>query len=683
MIRANFVGEGDYVDVSSVNPANGFFDIENHTCDAEDGYTYDGKFIIASFAFQITGDGPIEFALQDPEGTIDHDLSGASYFAKKSEGLATENATTYAPNGENPGSMKMTFMGENTNKGGEVQPTTYTVTFLDKDGEEISSTEYEADADVTIPDLPEKTYDETNHYTYAWNAEPSAKATADATYQIVETATAHTFGDWEETEAAVPATCTTDGKTAVEKKTCTDCDYFETQGGTVVEAINHNYKVVSIDWTTLDTETGKVTASFVCENDNTHTKNDEVQTTFEITQAATEDLVELTTYTYEEGEFKDSTTVQTGEKAAHVHSYNEVVTPPTCTEQGYTTYTCKCGDSYTGNYENPLGHDLCDWFEFEAAIPATCTEAGKEAVEKRTCNREGCDYYETQGGAEIEALGHDYVWEEKEAAVPATCTTDGKTAVETGKCSRCPEETERGGETVEKLGHDITWKETTAAVPATCTTDGKTAIETASCSRCDYTDTRGGDKINAKGHTEVVDAAVAATCTEAGKTEGKHCSTCGTVFVAQTEIPATGHDWGDGVVTLEPTAMDKGIKTFTCQTCGVKRTEEIAAYKATKANPIKVTAVKKTPTAKASTLKKKNQTYALKKFVKVSKSKGKVTYNKTSGNKKITVDTKTGKITLKKGLKKGTYKVKMKVQDHGTKKFKAKAKTVTFKIKVK
>jgi hypothetical protein len=209
MIRANFVGEGDYVDVSSVNPANGFFDIENHTFDAEDGYTYDGKFIIASFAFQITGDGPIEFALQDPEGTIDTDLSGASYFAKKSEGLATENATTYAPNGENPGSMKMTFMGKNENKGGEdPQTTTYTVTFLDKDGEQISSTSYEENADVTIPELPANTYDDNNHYTYAWNAEPSAKATADATYQVVETAAKHEF---DEGVIDPQSTCTTKG----------------------------------------------------------------------------------------------------------------------------------------------------------------------------------------------------------------------------------------------------------------------------------------------------------------------------------------------------------------------------------------------------------------------------------------------------------------------------------------
>lgn len=40
----------------------------------------------------------------------------------------------------------------------------------------------------------------------------------------------------------------------------------------------------------------------------------------------------------------------------HTHSYTEVVTPPTCTQRGYTTHTCTCGDSYIDSYVNALGH---------------------------------------------------------------------------------------------------------------------------------------------------------------------------------------------------------------------------------------------------------------------------------------------------------------------------------------
>ena len=42
----------------------------------------------------------------------------------------------------------------------------------------------------------------------------------------------------------------------------------------------------------------------------------------------------------------------TQKPAAHSHSYTQVVTQPTCTAQGYTTYTCSCGDTYKNNYTN-------------------------------------------------------------------------------------------------------------------------------------------------------------------------------------------------------------------------------------------------------------------------------------------------------------------------------------------
>ena len=55
--------------------------------------------------------------------------------------------------------------------------------------------------------------------------------------------------------------------------------------------------------------------------------------------------------------------------APHEHSYTAVVTAPTCTEQGYTTYTCECGDSYVADYVDALGHEYAD---------GVCTRCGEE-----------------------------------------------------------------------------------------------------------------------------------------------------------------------------------------------------------------------------------------------------------------------------------------------------------------
>lgn len=62
------------------------------------------------------------------------------------------------------------------------------------------------------------------------------------------------------------------------------------------------------------------------------------------------------------------------------------------------------------------------------------------------------------------------------------------------------------------------------------------------------TDASGNNLLSCAGnfcHKAVADPAVAATCTTAGLTEGKHCSVCSAVLVAQSEIPALGHSWGE------------------------------------------------------------------------------------------------------------------------------------------
>jgi hypothetical protein len=77
------------------------------------------------------------------------------------------------------------------------------------------------------------------------------------------------------------------------------------------------------------------------------------------------------------------------------------------------------------------------------------------------------------------------------------------------------------------------------------------------------------------GHTEVIDEAVAPTCTETGKTEGKHCSVCNEVLVAQEEVPALGHSY-EAVVTA-PTCIKAGYTTYTCDCGDSYVADEVAA----------------------------------------------------------------------------------------------------------
>ena len=236
----------------------------------------------------------------------------------------------------------------------------------------------------------------------------------------------------------------------------------------------------------------------------------------------------------------------------HLHAYTETVTAPTCTEQGYTTHTCECGESYVDTYVDALGHDYGAWTQ---TVAPTCTEKGEE---QRTCSR--CDAVETR---EIAAHGHTEV---VDAAVAPTCTETGLT--EGKHCSVCGTIL-TAQEPVAALGHDYgAWTQT--KVP-TCTEKGE---EKRTCSRCDAFEVR---EIAAHGHTEVIDPAVPATCTETGKTEGKHCSVCGTVLVAQETVAALGHDYGDWTQTKAPTCTEKGEEKRTCSRCDAFEVKEIAA----------------------------------------------------------------------------------------------------------
>ena len=86
---------------------------------------------------------------------------------------------------------------------------------------------------------------------------------------------------------------------------------------------------------------------------------------------------------------------------------------------------------------------------------------------------------------------------------------------------------------------------------------------------------------------------------------------------------------------------------------------------------------------KKAKVKKSNVVVKRAKAIAISGAEGKVTYAKAKGNKKIVINKTNGTLTVKKGLKKGTYKVKIKVHAAGNSKYNPITKTVTVTIKVK
>ena len=231
----------------------------------------------------------------------------------------------------------------------------------------------------------------------------------------------------------------------------------------------------------------------------------------------------------------------------HVHEYTLNVTPPTCTEKGYTTHTCRCGDTYTDSETNPTEHSMGIW---SLITEPQCEATG---VETRTCSLCG-----KQESRSISATGHSYgSWK---VTTAATCDKKG---VETRTCSGCSKSETRS---ISTTGHSYgSWKVTKSAG---CVTTG---TETKTCSKCSGTQTR---SIDPTGHTMGSwSTTKKATCDTNG-TKTRKCSACGHT---ETEtIAATGHNWDEGKVTTTPTSCsDMGIKTYTCKTCGKTKTEQI------------------------------------------------------------------------------------------------------------
>lgn len=239
------------------------------------------------------------------------------------------------------------------------------------------------------------------------------------------------------------------------------------------------------------------------------------------------------------------------------HTFSSKITKePTCTALGERTYTCSdCGYFYTDTIQ-PTGHTQT----VIPAVDATCEESGlTEGVKCSVCG-------ETLVKQEvINAKGHSEATREENRAEP-TCADDGSYTLVT-YCTVCDKVLSAEVKTIPATGlHSYV---DTVTEP-TCTQDGYT---THTCSVCG--DTYTDSYVEKTGHTEVIDEAVPASCESAGKTQGVHCSVCGTVITAQEEIPALGHKWGEWVRTKDSTCSAHGEETRVCSNCNKSETNAL------------------------------------------------------------------------------------------------------------
>ena len=342
-------------------------------------------------------------------------------------------------------------------------------------------------------------------------------------------ATGHSFTNYVSND---DATCTEDGtKTAECDNDCGTTDTVTDEGS----ATGHSFTNYVSNGDATCTVDGTKTA----ECDNGCGTTDTVTDSFSrlghdyVTTVTDPTCTEegYTTYTCTRGD----SSYDTDYVSATGHSYVATVTDPTCTEEGYTTYTCTvCGDTYTSDYVSALDHNYV-----ATVVEATCTEDGYTLYECTRCDSSFVD-------AIVSATGHSY-----EAVVTApTCTEDGYT---TYTCTVCGYS--YISDSVAALGHSYV---VTEAVDATCTEDGYIVYTCENDSSHTYTET-----FEAIGHSYVTTETVDATCTE----DGYIVYTCeNDASHTYTEVlEALGHDYE--IVETDATCTEAGYTTYTCTRC--------------------------------------------------------------------------------------------------------------------
>ena len=286
-------------------------------------------------------------------------------------------------------------------------------------------------------------------------------------------------------------------------------------------------------------------------------------------------------------------------RCEHHWDQGEIITEPTCTEEGEKTFTCSiCGDEKTEKV-SATGHQHT---EIRNKKEATCKETGYSG--DTWCKDCGKKILSGQTIAKTE----NHSWDAGKVTTEATCTEEGEktftcsicgdektekvsatghqhTEIRNKKEATCKEEGYSGDTWCKDCGKKIlsgqaiaktenhSWDSGKITKEPTCKEEGE---KTFTCSICGNTKT---EKVSTTDHQHMeIRNQKNPTCKEAGYSGDTYCADCGVKISSGKTIAKTkNHNWDGGVITTEPTCTERGEKTFTCTICGNTDTKKVNA----------------------------------------------------------------------------------------------------------